>query len=193
MLTLKMSKEQEQQMLELKYKMEKLKSEMEDVKQKDKTIKMYDIEASLHPKRNLDFIEEWLEKSSILKDYYDSDNKATHWYGRKGDIMLHPDVKNYIHKSKINLETTLEPNLFYEYRKVLDNIETKVKEMLDFYTPAIERGPSLYIFKGHNHNHTNYPGPAEIKFVQSVFNMFKIQQKKIDKLEKNIDKIFKRL
>ena len=51
-----MSKEQQKQMLELKYQMEKLQSEMEDVEQKEERTKKYERKASLKQKPNLDFI-----------------------------------------------------------------------------------------------------------------------------------------
>lgn len=246
-----MSKEQQKQMLELKYQMEKLQSEMEDVEQKEKRTKKYERKASLKQKPNLDFMEDWLEKSAILKDYYESEDQPNHWYKLK-DIMKHPDVKNFIDRLNINLEVTPSSVLYsnLEYIKLVDNIEKKMSEMKEFYqpkpkclplqpfkeckpdsekdkdsylkwkqrykahvreenircsrhpshklpkqaptkNPVSDSFPTRNIFSWSNICDNQYPSPSQIKFVQSVYNMFKIQQEKIDKLEKEIEQIKK--
>ena len=244
-----MSKEQQKQMLQLQYQMEKLQSEMEDVEQKEKRIEKYERKASLKQKPNLDFMEEWLEKSAILKECYESEDQPNHWY-KINDIMKHPDVKNFIDKSNINLNIISASELYsnIEYIKLVDNIEKKMAEMKEFYHPkpkclphqpfkeckpdseidsesylkwmqrykAHVRGEGIRCSRHPQHNipkqaptkyptpiglcarnnfswsktsDNQYPGPIQIKFVQSVYNMFKIQQEKIDKLEKEIEQI----
>lgn len=202
-----MSEEQQKQMLELKYQMEKLQTDMNEVKQKEARTKKYERKASLKQKPNLDFMEEWLENSAILKEYYESEDQSNHWYKIR-NIMKHKDVKDFIDRTNINLETTSMSKLVsnLEYTKIVDNIEKKMAEMKEFfhkegircsnYAKHAKHAPSK---QDPSHNirglywdkisENQYPGPAQIKFVQSVFNMFKIQQEKIDKLEKEIEQL----
>ena len=174
-----MSKEQQKQMLELRYQMEKLQSEMEDVEQKEKRTKKYERKASLKQKPNLDFMEEWLENSAILKDYYESEDQANHWY-KINSIMKHPDVKDFFDKSNINLNRISTGELYsnLEYIKLVDNIIKKMSEMKEFFQPKENnhyyRHPqqvnfySMNSFSWSKISENQYPGPSQIKFVQNV-------------------------
>ena len=238
-----MSADQQRQMQELQLQMARLQTEIEETKQREKTEKTFKEKASHEQNPNLDFMKEYLEKSAILKEYYESEDQPNHWY-RKQDIMQHPAIKEFIATSGINLDCTpaqvLHSNL--EYRKLVEDIEKQLSEMKEFYQPKLrclpvqpfkeiepdtERNPEAYrewirrkkthlrqegmrcsqhpppihtkqapsklhipnhefpqvIFPRDVTNNNLYPGASQLKFVESVYNMFKIQQQKIEELE----------
>lgn len=230
-----MSADQQRQMQELQHQMARLQTEIEETKQREKTEKAFKEKASHEQNPNLDFMKEYLEKSAILKEYYESEDQPNHWY-RKQDIMQHPAIKEFIATSGINLSRVsmdvLHSNL--EYRKLVEDIEKQLSEMKEFYQPKprclpfqpfkeiepdSEGNPEAYLkwmqrkkthlrqegtrcsqhrevpqvvfprveFPRDVMNNNLYPGVSQLKFVESVYNMFKIQQKKIDELEKGID------
>lgn len=242
-----MSDDQQRQMQELQYQMARLQTEIEETRQREKTEKTFNEKASHEQNPNLDFMKEYLEKSAILKEYYESEDQPNHWYQMK-DLQQHPDIKEFIATSGINLSRVsmdvLHSNL--EYRKLVEDIEKQLSEMKEFYQPKprclpfqpfkeiepdAKRHPEAYRkwsqrYKTHirqesmrcsqhphpihtkqapsklhipNHefprvefprdvtNNNLYPGASQLKFVESVYNMFKIQQQKIDELEKIIN------
>jgi hypothetical protein len=115
-----------------------------------------------HPKMS-EFLEKIKDKKSILT------NEHTKLYNEKGtwNRSTTPEEREQINE-KIKNNRKLLDIINKEHQEITDKITKEMYEVRTF---------------------VELSSNSQIKFVQSVFNMFKIQQEKIDKLEKEIERI----
>jgi len=115
-----------------------------------------------HPKMS-EFLEKIKDKKSILT------NEHTKLYNeqRTWNRSTTPEERDQINE-KIKNNRKLLDIINKEHQEITDKITKEMYEVRTF---------------------VELSSNSQIKFVQSVFNMFKIQQEKIDKLEKEIERI----
>ena len=113
-----------------------------------------------HPKMS-EFLEKINDKKSILT------NENTKLYNERKPTRYQSESRRRIDEKIKNNRKFLDI-INKEHQEITDKITEEIHEVRTFFEPSSN---------------------SQFKFVQSVYNMFKIQQEKIDKLEKEIERI----
>lgn len=91
----------ESKITEMVHRMECIKKEMEELKRLEKEKQVREIERSSSMDPNMEYMKEWLERSSLLKEYYELDDteKHTHWLAlhrnHTEQFSTHPKMIEY--------------------------------------------------------------------------------------------------
>ena len=190
--------------------MERLQEEMANTLNTEKIRKTREHERAHLAKPNMEFMKGVLDKTSALREYYDAEDPTTHWL--HADLRNNPSESQYPDMIEFRERTTARKNeIQSKYRRgrrsskacwrpedIAFNaaLTKELQEITAEEQEIHERAKQEY------NNITTLPGrtpppqllgiaPAEtdIKFLESVYNMFNIQSEQIKSLETIIQEL----
>jgi len=190
--------------------MERLQEEMANTLNTEKIRKTREHERAHLAKPNMEFMKGVLDKTIALREYYDAEDPTTHWLHEYYPRPCSPAQcqrlsymsarKKEIISEKHNINNTIDEEKKFEWEAVQKNAAL-TKELKEITDHLQEQEQDDHDEQEYN-NITTLPGrtpppqllgiaPAEtdIKFLESVYNMFNIQSEQIKSLETIIQEL----
>lgn len=197
--------------------MERLQEEMANTLNTEKIRKTRKHERAHLAKPNMEFMKGVLDKTSALREYYDAEDPTTHWLNAEPACVARRGVFSRGGGGKYHTSQHAHPDII-EFRERTASFQLELQSKYGGALPAAERSrlakeraklqleeqEILERAKQEYNNittlHGRTPPPqllgiapteTDIKFLESVYNMFNIQSEQIKALEAEIQELKK--
>jgi len=201
----------ENKITELTHRMEFIKKEMEEATRLEKIKQTQEAERALSTDPNMAYIKEWLGKTAIYKEYYESDDKNTHWirdHVSHHGYSSHPKMKEFNTRTMVK-EQELSKKISQRRAELNESARTRGRheaaadcsDRREAAAIPIERARIQNEIKEDIINTRKYwandwgplgqvdiPNHPTIQFVESTYNMFNILTTQIQKINERLDK-----
>jgi len=197
--------------------MKRLQEEMANTLNTEKIRKTREHERSILAKPNMEFMKGVLDKASALREYYDASDPTLHWlhYAPNAREKDNPHFQSHYPAMKEWREgaMSMQKKIRSEYRQCRANVRGGYTEEDRVFNAGLdkklrelqleereiqerERQESVNIAtipgrKPPHHLLGNVPTETDIKFLESVYNMFNIQSEQIKSLKVEIQRLKK--